>query len=345
MVTRPRGAAPLTSDDSGGATQRIANRPVVAHALDALRAAGADELAIVGSPCALNEIRTSLLGLPPGSVSYVPGPEDGDFLALLAACAPFVGDAPCLVHAANGVVEQPVARLTELVVGDTPDLALFLHHGCPNSQRFSAEVERLLGIADLHRGRNGLGIAGFGLLGPGAMRYATDNGGPHPVECDLTAVAERIATAGGRLQIGRVKSWRQYMGHPHDLLEMNRIVLDAIEGMTDPVEGEDNRIEGRVEIDPTAEIIGSTISGPVIIGEHARVTDAYIGPYTAIGAGAEVSGSEVERSIVGERARIRHVGVRVQASTVGPDAQIFRDFGLPRAMRMHVGAGVEVALE
>jgi hypothetical protein len=39
-----------------------------------------------------------------------------------------------------------------------------------------------------------------------------------------------------------------------------------------------------------------------------------------------------------------HIGGRIDASTVGPRASIFRDFDLPRAMRLHVGEGVKLAL-
>ena len=55
-------------------------------------------------------------------------------------------------------------------------------------------------------------------------------------------------------------------------------------------------------------------------------------------------GAEIERSIISDGARIMHVGGRIEASTVGRSARIFRDFALPRAMRLHVGDGVELAL-
>lgn len=340
----PSGSRP-GPDRSAGATSLIANRPVVAHAVEILQRAGAHEVAIVGSTAALDEIRTSLHGEAAAqTLTFLPAAAQGDFVDLLAAAAPFVEGFPCLVHAANGVLERPLAELHELTGTDAPDLTLFLHHGAVTGEPVVEEVQRLLGVSELRR-RHGFGIAGFGALGPRALRYAAMVNGSTPEARDLTAVAQRVAEAGGRVQLGRVRSWRQYAGRPQDLLEMNRIVLDALEGSSEPVEGEDNRIEGRVQIDSTAQVTGSVISGPVVVGPHARIVDAYVGPYTSIGAGAEVNGSEVERSIVGERARINHVGVRVQASTVGPDAQIFRDFGLPRAMRIHVGAGVEVALD
>jgi hypothetical protein len=39
-----------------------------------------------------------------------------------------------------------------------------------------------------------------------------------------------------------------------------------------------------------------------------------------------------------------HVGGRLVASVVGRDARVFRDFSLPRALRLRVGDGTEVAL-
>jgi glucose-1-phosphate thymidylyltransferase len=141
-----------------------------------------------------------------------------------------------------------------------------------------------------------------------------------------------------------VRTWRSYGGDPLDLLELNRIVLDQQTPEVDPAAGGDNRIEGRVIIHPTAEISSSIILGPTIIGPGARVSNSYIGPYTSIGAGAEIEGAEIERSIISDGARIMHVSGRIEASTVGRRARIFRDFALPRAMRLHVGDGVELAL-
>lgn len=346
VASQAQGSCHSVGGETVGATACVANRPVVAHALDAVRALGAEEVAVVGAPRALEEIRASLEADGGSqSVVYLPTGPQARLLDLLSASTEFVDGAASVVHAANGVLEQPVGRLGEIASDDAPDLALFLHHGSARERRFSTETERLLGVSDLHRGRNGLGLAGVGFFGPGALRYAREVRATAGDEEGLTAIAEAVAATGGRIEVGRVRGWRQYNGHPHDLLEMNRIVLDGLEGMIEHIDGPDNQIEGRVQIAATARISGSVISGPVVIGEHALISDAYIGPYTSVGPGAEICGSEVERSIVGDRARIRHVGVRVQASTVGPDARIFRDFGLPRALRMHVGAGVELALE
>ena len=104
-----------------------------------------------------------------------------------------------------------------------------------------------------------------------------------------------------------------------------------------------NRFEGKVLIDPTATVRSSVITGPTVIGRGA-VVDAYLGPYTAIGAGTRIEGVEIERSIVSPGANVTHVGGRLVSSIVGPDARVYRDFSLPRAVRLWVGDGVEIGL-
>jgi glucose-1-phosphate thymidylyltransferase len=76
----------------------------------------------------------------------------------------------------------------------------------------------------------------------------------------------------------------------------------------------------------------------------AQVIDSYIGPHTSIGERVHVEGAEIERSIVLSGASIQYVGGRVVASVVGRNARVFRDFSVPRAIRLQVGDGDQVAL-
>ena len=86
------------------------------------------------------------------------------------------------------------------------------------------------------------------------------------------------------------------------------------------------------------------IIGPVIIGADALIADSYIGPHTSIAERVRIEGAELERSIVLADASVLHVGGRLVASIVGREARIFRDFSMPRALRLQVGDGDEVAL-
>jgi glucose-1-phosphate thymidylyltransferase len=101
-------------------------------------------------------------------------------------------------------------------------------------------------------------------------------------------------------------------------------------------------VEGRVLIHPTARVEATVIRGPVVIGPDATILDAYVGPYTAIGDGALIENAEIENSVVFSGAQIRHVGGRLDGSVIGRGAHVFRDFGVPRSVRLHVGDGAQV---
>jgi glucose-1-phosphate thymidylyltransferase len=97
-------------------------------------------------------------------------------------------------------------------------------------------------------------------------------------------------------------------------------------------------------IDPSARLRATTVRGPAIIGPGVEISDAYIGPYSSIGRDVVIENAEVEHSIILPGASIKHLGGRLEASVVGPGARIFRDFRLPRALRLNVGEGAEVAI-
>jgi glucose-1-phosphate thymidylyltransferase len=344
VLALPPAGAVLTGREVAAGMPRIANRPIVCHVLEGLRETGIRELALAVPPEALEEVRQSVTEECDLDVDITYLATDGrrDLRSTLAAIEPFVGDDPCLIRTADGV-GQPLTAVDAVMADGSPDLVLFLHRGCECSPPLGAAAERLLGIAELDSSKSALGFAGVCFFGPRALRRACTALSPaEPV--DLVTVAERLAGLGGRVDVRHLRPWRCYHGAPLDLLEMNRIVLDQLTSDSEVFEGNGNRIEGRVVIHPTAEVSESVILGPVVIGSGARIANAYIGPYTSVGRGVHVEGAEVERSIVADGAKIMHVSDRIDASTVGRDARIFRDFCLPRGLRMHVGDGVELAL-
>lgn len=324
--------------------KRIANRPIVCHVLDALRAAGTRELALAVPSEALDEVSQSVKEECASDIDITYLAQDGsrDLRGALAAIEPFVGDEACVVHAADGI-GQPLPAVSDVLGDGSPDIALFLHRGTDGGPPLGLATERLLRIAELDSSRSALGLAGVCFLGPGALRQAC-GAPPSSSDDDLIAIAERVASGGGRLLVRHLRPWRRYSGDPSDLLEMNRIVLDQLAPETEMFERGESQIEGRVVIDPSAEVSTSVIHGPVVIGARARVSNSYVGPYTSIARDVVIEGAELERSIVAEGATIKHLCERIAASTVGPGACIVRDFGVPRGMRLHVGEGVQIAL-
>lgn len=327
------------------ALQHIANRPIVCHVLDALMSAGIDEVVVVTPPDVATEIENCLAKDGAAGIKTQQFVHDYsvDPAGALGGVAELIGQSPTVVHRANGLLGQPIAPLLEFVDEQSADVLLLVAQGTRSTERLAPASQRILRIAEIDPAKPALGIAGVCVLAPGALRHVKAvKWSPQGLE--LEAMAEGLAEDGGCVHVRTVRTWRGFAGQAVDLLDMNRAVLDTLEEHATPSENDGNRFEGRVLIDPTATVTSSVICGPAIIGPGAHIADSYIGPHTAIGEDVHVECAEIERSIVLAGARIQHVGGRLVASVVGREARIFRDFSVPRAIRLQVGDGDEVAL-
>ena len=127
------------------------------------------------------------------------------------------------------------------------------------------------------------------------------------------------------------------------MLEANRLILETYDRR---VEGElvDSKIDGRVVVEPGAVLERTTVRGPAIIGAGARVVDAYIGPYTAIGRHCVIEAAEIEHSILLEGSSVRGLDGRMESSLLGRDVVIARGERQPRAYRFMVGDSSEIGI-
>jgi glucose-1-phosphate thymidylyltransferase len=323
------------------ALEDVANRPIAHHVLDALLAEGVDEVIVAGTADALIEVRASLNRYRSSELrlAYAVSAPNADPVTTLRAAAPLVGAAPCIVHAGDGLLDARLDVYVGAAAVQSLDLVLLCHGSAfsgPSSNGFAADEPSSATIPGI------LCEAGVGMFGPGAFREACQAscGG---TASGLDVLAQRLSDDGKAVEVCLADGWRHYRGNPRDLLEVNRLALDLITPQRHPT-GRQNRIEGRVLIHETATVTTSVIVGPAVVGEGASITNSYIGPYTSIGARAQIEGAEIERSIISPGARVMHVGTRLVSSLVGRGAHVFRDFSLPRAMRLCVGEGDEVAL-
>jgi glucose-1-phosphate thymidylyltransferase len=359
----------LVVEDAGGercapppvpALEHVANKPIAHHVLDALEAAGVRRVVVASSERSADQMHKCLQARRGGdgvSLEFVVQPAPLVFGSALSLVAPVVQDAPCIVHVAGGLLGEPLEPLARYLAAGAPDAVLTVHQSPTPDQRLSVATQSLLNLAEIDPARSSLGVAGVWGFGPGAIRMAAGAAQAGPARpptprpdvqtaelLDLTLVAERIRSAGGSIHVRQVDVWRAYRGRAADLLDLNRLVLDQITTDVPPGMENGNHLEGRVNIHPSADVQASVLVGPVVIGPGATIRDAYIGPYTSIGADASIEGAEIERSIIFSGAQVTHLGARMTASVVGRNARLFRDFSLPRALRMCVGDSAEVGL-
>ena len=159
----------------------------------------------------------------------------------------------------------------------------------------------------------------------------------------VTEPARARVSETGDTVIELKAAWH-YDGTVEGVLEANTIALDGLKRGRVGVDLANTTVQGRVYIDPSAELSGAKLRGPIYIGPGARIYETYVGPYTSIGASVTLEGVEIEHSIVLRAAQIRYPGRRLEASLVGEGAQIGRDYSLPSALRLRVGPGSQIKL-
>lgn len=323
----------------------MANRPIICHVLDSLREVGIVDVAVVTPSDAASEIGECIAseGSAGMAVSHVVGDWSEENDDSLLAVAEFVGEDACVLHRANGLLGRALAPYVDLLGKEPVDALLLVDGGGCDTMRLRLVPQPSSHASATDPTLASTGFAGVCLLGGGALQRLAKLGVPIQRH-DLSALAQQLERDGGHVQVRVVRGWRQFSGDVLDLLDMNRALLDALDSESTTSAYDGNRFEGPVVIHPTACVSSSVIVGPVMIGAGSLITDSYIGPHTSIGERVRIDGTELERSIVLDDASVLHVGGRLVASIVGRHARVFRDFSIPRALRLQVGDGDEVAL-
>jgi glucose-1-phosphate thymidylyltransferase len=163
-------------------------------------------------------------------------------------------------------------------------------------------------------------------------------------ELEITDAIEALIQSDRRVEPHIVRGWWKDTGKLEDMLEANRLVLEDIERRIDGELDAASRVEGRVVLEAGAKLEGTVVRGPAIIGAGARISDSYIGPYTAIDRDVVITGSEVEHSIVLSGSSIRDLHARMEASLLGKNVSLSRSEGMPKTLRFLVGDNADISI-
>jgi len=155
-------------------------------------------------------------------------------------------------------------------------------------------------------------------------------------ELEITDALQWLIENGYTVKFKRVEGWWKDTGRPEDILDANRLVLDELkpENSGEVIKSE---VKGKVIIGAGSIIKdGSVIKGPVIIGKKCVISGSCIGPYTSIGDGSIITNTEIEGSIIMERANIISSG-RIVNSLMGKNVSIEKDDALPKGKKFVIG--------
>jgi glucose-1-phosphate thymidylyltransferase len=158
-------------------------------------------------------------------------------------------------------------------------------------------------------------------------------------ELEITDAIQWLVSNGYKVFPYVHKGWWVDTGKSSDMLEANSLVLDELKPSIAANTSVDaaSQVDSRVTLEKGAQIVGSVVRGPAIIGENAKIVNSYVGPYTSIGAGCTVENAEIERSIVLENSTVSDLDARLQDSLIGRNARVAHSGGKPTAYKLTLG--------
>jgi glucose-1-phosphate thymidylyltransferase len=326
----------------------VANKPVLFYGIEALVEAGITEIGIIVAPETGDEIREAVGdGSQFGaSVTYVEQPEPLGLAHAMLTAAEFLGDTAFVMYLGDNLLRNGMVDLVEAFRASEPDALILLTSVDDPSSYGVAELngERVTRLVEKPKNPpSDMALVGVYMFTPAIIEAARSIEPSARGELEITDAIQALIDDGKRVEPHVVRGWWKDTGRLEDMLEANRLVLEDLESK---VEGElvDSRVEGRVVVEAGAYLERTLVRGPAIIGSGTRIVDAYVGPYTAIGEGVTITGSEIEHSIVLEGSEIRDLHARMEASLLGKNVTLTRSDGMPKTLRFLVGDNAEIAI-
>src|SRR5258708_4253269 len=321
----------------------VANKPVLFRVIEAIRDAGISEIGIVIGDTG-PEIREAVgtgdqFGV---QITYLPQDAPAGLAHAVKISRDFLGDDRFVMFLGDNVLQG----------GISPLIADFAHHHDWNSQIVLTRVEHpeQYGVAQLTpEGRiqrlvekpkeplSDLALVGIYMFDHHIFE-ATDAIKPSwRGELEITDAIQWLVEHGYQVYPHIHTGWWIDTGRPDDMLTANDHVLEEVKPEIRGFVDSASSVDPRVTVEHGAEIINSTIRGPAIIGEHTRIVNSYIGPFTSIYHHVTIENCEIEHSIVLENSKLCDIDARIHGSLIGRNVEMERGPVRPKSLKLNLG--------
>ncbi|WP_020576476.1 glucose-1-phosphate thymidylyltransferase [Actinopolymorpha alba] len=319
----------------------VANKPVLFYGLEAIAAAGIVQVGIVVGDTA-NEIKEAVgdgaeFGL---EVTYIPQDAPLGLAHAVLIASDFLGDEDFVMYLGDNFIVGGITPLVDEFRASRPDAQILLTH-VPNPTAFGvAELDadgRVVALEEKPKQpKSDLALVGVYMFTPAIHQAVREIEPSWRGELEITHAIQWLIDNDRDVRSTVISGYWKDTGNVDDMLEVNRSVLETLEPNIQGSVDERSEIIGRVVVEKGAEIVGSRIVGPVIVGANTRVTDSYVGPFTSVQEDCRIVDSEIEFSIVLHHSSIEGVR-RIEASLIGHHVEVTPAPRVPKAHRLVLG--------
>jgi glucose-1-phosphate thymidylyltransferase len=342
----------------------VANKPILFYGIEDMVAAGITEIGIITGDTGAEIVKAVGDGSRWGvAVTYLPQEAPLGLAHCVLIARDFLGDDDFVMYLGDNMLQQGLVgfvdrfqaeqrRGAELPLDARPfdaPAAQILLSPVPDPQQFGiAEIDAAGHVVRLVEKPDDppsdLALVGVYLFTPAIHEAVAAIRPSARGELEITDAIQWLIDAGQHVRHDLLEGWWLDTGKKDPLLESNRRVLETLEPRMDGKLDETSRVDGRVVVEAGASLVNSHVRGPAIIGAGTRLVDTYIGPFTAIADDCEIIGSEIEHSVVLQRARIEGIS-RLTDSLIGRDTDVRRSGLRPKATRLLIGDDCSLDLE
>jgi glucose-1-phosphate thymidylyltransferase len=322
----------------------VANRPVLMYVMDNIADAGIRDIGVIISPETGKEIQAALGDGTSwdAKFTFILQDRPGGLAHAVATARPYLDGSDFVMYLGDNLIGMAIRETVTKFQSDRAVAASVMLKDVQNPSAFGvAEVDATGKVTKLVEKpkdpKSNLALVGIYLFRSSIHEAISQIQPSARGELEITDAISKLIELGGRVEFSRLTSWWLDTGKKDDLLIANQTVLD--DWLKPEILGEvdaESQIIGRVRLERGAKVERSRIRGPVIIGKGAVITDAHIGPFTAIGDGVNVLRSSVEHSVLMENSRIIDTR-RLEDSLIGRRVVVHPGAARTGALSLMVG--------
>ncbi len=325
----------------------VANRPILFYGLDAIQECGIREVGIIVGDTKADIEEAVGDGSGWGfSVTYIEQPQPLGLAHAVMIAQDYLGEEEFVMYLGDNLIRGGIRALVDEFRALRPNCQILLAR-VPNPQQFGVaeiEGERVIRLQEKPKQpRSDLALVGVYMFDHHVFEAVHAIQPSWRNELEITDAIQYLVDHGRVVRPHIISGWWKDTGKLEDMLEANRMILDQLEPAHEGLL-QDSRIEGRVRIGTGTVIRNSRVRGPTIIGADCHLTDAYLGPYTAISDRVTIECCELEHSIVMMESRLSNIRHRIVDSLIGCNVVIEAAEQRPSAHRLMLGDNSMVRL-
>lgn len=315
----------------------IANKPMLAYAIEAVAEAGITEVGIIINADEQDVQQTFGDGKQFGvDITYIPQDAPLGLAHVVKISQDFIKDDPFIFYLGDNMLVGGVKTFIDTFKANKSNCHLTLAK-VTDPQRFGVPLlkdGRIISIEEKpSEPKSDFAVSGLYIYDSTIFEAVNAIEPSARGELEISDAHQYLLDKGYGITYSEITGWWKDTGKPIDLLIANRLVLDHQEPQILGMVDKQSSISGNVVVGKNSTIQNSVVRGPVIIGENCSIKDSYIGPFTSLDNKCSIIHSEIEFSIVLKKCKIYDAGFRIEESLLGAEVEIVRSHRLPKTNR------------